>query len=418
MLENLEKKLIEVKKYSSELSLLDSEKRKLCLNILASKLLKNSNKIIKVNSDELEIASKKGIDTHVLERMKITNITIERMVDSLKNVSTLNDTVSEIMETNNRENGLIVKKIRVPLGVLGVIFESRPNVVIEIASLAIKSGNGLVMRGGSDCIKTNLALFELVFESMKEAGLPEKSMYFLDFTDRKAVEIILSMDKYIDLLIPRGSSSLVNLVNDKAKMPSITGGIGVCHTFVDANIDRELALNVLDNAKTQNTSVCNALDTVIIHRNSLDIVKPLFDLFLEKKVEIRADKDSYEKFDQNSKIKLATTYDFGEEFLDLIVSIKTVDNIDEAINHIDKFGSKHSEAIITNDANQAKYFLDKVDASAVFHNTSTRFNDGFELGLGAEVAVSTDKLHARGPMGINDLMTYKWIVTGEGQLRS
>ncbi|MEC7837115.1 MAG: glutamate-5-semialdehyde dehydrogenase [Chloroflexota bacterium] len=418
MLENLEKKLIEVKKYSSELSLLDSEKRKLCLNILASKLLKNSNKIIKVNSDELEIASKKGIDTHVLERMKITNITIERMVDSLKNVSTLNDTVSEIMETNNRENGLIVKKIRVPLGVLGVIFESRPNVVIEIASLAIKSGNGLVMRGGSDCIKTNLALFELVFESMKEAGLPEKSMYFLDFTDRKAVEIILSMDKYIDLLIPRGSSSLVNLVNDKAKMPSITGGIGVCHTFVDANIDRELALNVLDNAKTQNTSVCNALDTVIIHRNSLDIVKPLFDLFLEKKVEIRADKDSYEKFDQNSKIKLATTSDFGEEFLDLIVSIKTVDNIDEAINHIDKFGSKHSEAIITNDANQAKYFLDKVDASAVFHNTSTRFNDGFELGLGAEVAVSTDKLHARGPMGINDLMTYKWIVTGEGQLRS
>ena len=160
------------------------------------------------------------------------------------------------------------------------------------------------------------------------------------------------------------------------------------------------------------------LDTVIIHRNSLDIVKPLFDLFLEKKVEIRADKDSYEKFDQNSKIKLATTSDFGEEFLDLIVSIKTVDNIDEAINHIDKFGSKHSEAIITNDANQAKYFLDKVDASAVFHNTSTRFNDGFELGLGAEVAVSTDKLHARGPMGINDLMTYKWIVTGEGQLRS
>ena len=256
MLENLEKKLIEVKKYSSELSLLDSEKRKLCLNILASKLLKNSNKIIKVNSDELEIASKKGIDTHVLERMKITNITIERMIDSLKNVSTLNDTVSEIMETNNRENGLIVKKIRVPLGVLGVIFESRPNVVIEIASLAIKSGNGLVMRGGSDCIKTNLALFELVFESMKEAGLPEKSMYFLDFTDRKAVDIILSMDKYIDLLIPRGSSSLVNLVNDKAKMPSITGGIGVCHTFVDANIDRELALNVLDNAKTQNTSVC------------------------------------------------------------------------------------------------------------------------------------------------------------------
>jgi len=180
----------------------------------------------------------------------------------------------------------------------------------------------------------------------------------------------------------------------------------------------ELALSVLDNAKTQNTSVCNALDTIIIHNESLDIINPLFNLFLEKKVEIRADKYSYEKFNEKSKIKLASKSDFGEEFLDLIVSIKTVKNIDEAISHIEKFGSKHSEAIITNDEKQAKYFLDRVDASAVFHNTSTRFNDGFELGLGAEVAVSTDKLHARGPMGINDLMTYKWVVTGEGQLRS
>jgi glutamate-5-semialdehyde dehydrogenase len=290
--------------------------------------------------------------------------------------------------------------------------------VIEIASLAIKSGNALVMRGGSDCIETNLALFELVSESMKESGLPEKSMYFLDFTDRKAVDVILSMDKYIDLLIPRGSSSLVNLVNEKAKMPSITGGIGVCHTFIDSKIDRDLALSVLDNAKTQNTSVCNALDTIIIHKDSLDIINPLFDLFLEKKVEIRADEFSYEKFDEKSKIKLARKSDFGEEFLDLIVSIKTVQNIDEAIEHIETYGSKHSEAIITSDDKQAKYFLDRVDASAVFHNTSTRFNDGFELGLGAEVAVSTDKLHARGPMGINDLMTYKWVVTGKGQLRS
>ncbi|MBK90361.1 MAG: glutamate-5-semialdehyde dehydrogenase [Chloroflexi bacterium] len=418
MLEKLEKKLIEVKKFSSDLSLIDSEKRKLCLSILSSKLISNSAKIIEINSNELKNASINGIENHVIERMKITDSTISRMVDSLENVSNLDDTVLEVIDSNIRDNGLVVKKVRVPLGVLGVIFESRPNVVIEIASLAIKSGNGLVMRGGSDCIKTNLALFELVSESMKEAGLPEKSMYFLDFTDRKAVDIILSMDKYIDLLIPRGSSSLVNLVNQKAKMPSITGGVGVCHTFIDSKIDTKLALSVLDNAKTQNTSVCNALDTIIIHNESLDIINPLFNLFLEKKVEIRADKYSYEKFNEKSKIKLASKSDFGEEFLDLIVSIKTVKNIDEAISHIEKFGSKHSEAIITNDEKQAKYFLDRVDASAVFHNTSTRFNDGFELGLGAEVAVSTDKLHARGPMGINDLMTYKWVVTGEGQLRS
>tara|TARA_E500000081_G_C6131794_1_gene354185 strand:+ start:1149 stop:2405 length:1257 start_codon:yes stop_codon:yes gene_type:complete len=418
MIETLEKKLIEVKKFSSELSLIHSNKRKLCLSILASKLISNSKKIIEINSNELDESLKKGIENHVIERMKITNTTIERMVDSLKNVSSLNDTVLEVIDQNNRENGLIVKKVRVPLGVLGVIFESRPNVVIEIASLAIKSGNGLVMRGGSDCIKTNLALFSLVSEAMKESGLPEKSMYFLDFTDRKAVEIILSMDKYIDLLIPRGSSSLVNLVNQNAKMPSITGGVGVCHTFVDSNFDKELALSVLDNAKTQNTSVCNALDTVIIHQDSLDLVEPLFSLYLEKNVEIRADKKSYEKFSGKSKIKLAKSSDYGEEFLDLVVSIKTVKTIDEAINHIEKYGSKHSEAIITKDEKQANYFLEKVDASAVFHNTSTRFNDGFELGLGAEVAVSTDKLHARGPMGINDLMTYKWVVLGEGQIRS
>lgn len=417
MLESLENNLIEVKNASSELTLHSFERRKECLEILSKKLLENSEKIININTKEIDKSSAKGIDSHVLERMKITESTIQRMVDSLLTVSNLKDSVLEVIDSNIRENELKVEKVRVPLGVLGVIFESRPNVVIEIASLAIKSGNGLVMRGGSDCIETNLALFKLVSESLKESGLPEKSMYFLDFTDRKAVNVLLSMDNYIDLLIPRGSASLVNLVNENAKMPSITGGVGVCHTYVDSKIDTELALSVLDNAKTQNTSVCNAIDTILIHKDSVDLIQPLFSLLLEKNVDIRADKESYDNFNNKSKIKLASSSDFGEEFLDLIVSVKTVENIDEAIKHIEKYGSKHSEAIITEDHNVAKYFLNKVDASAVFHNTSTRFNDGFELGLGAEVAVSTDKFHARGPMGINDLMTYKWVVSGKGQLR-
>ena len=276
--------------------------------------------------------------------------------------------------------------------------------VIEIASLAIKSGNALIMRGGSDCLKTNLFLFNLVKESLDESGFPENSMYFLDYTDRKAVSLLLSMDKYIDLLIPRGSSSLVNLVNQNAKMPSITGGVGVCHTYIDDKADFDQAINIIDNAKTQNPSVCNALDTVIIHENILDqIIVPLTKALLLKNL---------------SGVELASLEDFGEEFLDLKLSIKTVNNLEEAIDHISDYGSKHSEAIITNDINNAKYFLEKVDSAAVFHNTSTRFNDGYELGLGAEVAVSTDKLHARGPMGINDLMTYKWVVSGNGQLRS
>jgi len=350
--------------------------------------------------------------------MKITEETINRMVESLNNVKELPDSVSEIIDSKIRDNGLIVNKVRVPLGVLGVIFESRPNVVIEIASLSIKSGNALVMRGGSDCLKTNLFLFKLVKESLDESGFPENSMYFIDFVDRKAVDLLLSMDKYIDLLIPRGSSSLVNLVNQNAKMPSITGGIGVCHTYVDKMADINQAINIIDNAKTQNPSVCNALDTVLIHKDILDqIIEPLAQALLNKNVKILADQNSYKSIKNLNGVELASKEDFGEEFLDLKLSIKTVKNLEEALDHISIYGSKHSEAIITDDINRAKYFLEKVDAAAVFHNTSTRFNDGFELGLGAEVAVSTDKLHARGPMGINDLMTYKWVISGNGQLR-
>ena len=244
-------------------------------------------------------------------------------------------------------------------------------------------------------------------------------MYFLDFIDRKAVDVILSMDEYIDLLIPRGSSELVNLVNQNAKMPSITGGVGVCHTYVDRDVDIEQAISIIDNAKTQNPSVCNALDTVIIHKEILNsLLEPLVKNLSDRNVEIKVDEDAYKIIGSNKSVSLAEKEDFGQEFLDLVVSIKTVENLDMAISHITKYGSKHSEAIITKNQDSAKYFIDKVDASAVFHNTSTRFNDGFELGLGAEVAVSTDKLHARGPMGINDLMTYKWVVLGEGQIRT
>tara|TARA_B110000438_G_scaffold295642_1_gene338967 strand:+ start:44 stop:1303 length:1260 start_codon:yes stop_codon:yes gene_type:complete len=419
MINDLEKKIFNVKQSSRNLSLLSAQQRVSAIELLSSKLLSNKHLIIKVNEDELTSASQKGLGNHILDRMKITEETIDRMVESLNIVKELPDSVSEIISSKVRDNGLKVNKVRVPLGVLGVIFESRPNVVIEIASLAIKSGNALIMRGGSDCLKTNLFLFNLVKESLDESGFPENSMYFLDYTDRKAVSLLLSMDKYIDLLIPRGSSSLVNLVNQNAKMPSITGGVGVCHTYIDDKADFDQAINIIDNAKTQNPSVCNALDTVIIHENILDqIIVPLTKALLLKNVKIRADKKSYENIKNLSGVELASLEDFGEEFLDLKLSIKTVNNLEEAIDHISDYGSKHSEAIITNDINNAKYFLEKVDSAAVFHNTSTRFNDGYELGLGAEVAVSTDKLHARGPMGINDLMTYKWVVSGNGQLRS
>ena len=419
MLKNLEKNISKVYESSLSLSLVTAEQRKSCLNILSRKLDLFMIEIIEINDKEISIATDNGLDKHVIDWMKLSRESIIRMISSLVSVRDMPDTVSEIIETKKRENGLVVNKVRVPLGVLGVIFESRPNVVIEIASLAIKSGNGLVMRGGKDCILTNLYLFKLVRESLSESGINEDSMYFIDFTDRKAVDLILSMDRYIDLLIPRGSASLVDLVNKNAKMPSITGGIGVCHTYVDKEADIEQAINILNNAKTQNPSVCNAMDTVIVHKEILkNLLDPLSKVYLEKNVKIKADQEAYKIIGSNKGVSHATEEDFGYEFLDLVVSIKTVKNIDLAISHITKYGSKHSEAIITNDEINAKYFLDKVDASAVFHNTSTRFNDGFELGLGAEVAVSTDKLHARGPMGINDLMTYKWVVLGQGQVRT
>ena len=419
MFQDLEKNVSKVKQSSLDLSLVTPNQRKNCLSLLSEKLDSNKAKIIEINKEEITQALKSGLDNHVLDRMRLSEDSIDRMIDSLVTVRDMPDTVSEIIETNKRSNGLIVNKVRVPLGVLGVIFESRPNVVIEIASLAIKSGNGLVMRGGKDCIKTNLYLFKLVKQSLSESGIPDDSMYFLDFIDRKAVDVILSMDEYIDLLIPRGSSELVNLVNQNAKMPSITGGVGVCHTYVDRDVDIEQAISIIDNAKTQNPSVCNALDTVIIHKEILNsLLEPLVKNLSDRNVEIKVDEYAYKIIGSHKSVSLAKKEDFGQEFLDLVVSIKTVENLDMAISHITKYGSKHSEAIITKNKDSAKYFIDKVDASAVFHNTSTRFNDGFELGLGAEVAVSTDKLHARGPMGINDLMTYKWVVLGEGQIRT
>lgn len=306
MLKNLEKNISKVYESSLSLSLVTAEQRKSCLNILSRKLDLFMNEIIEINDKEISIATDNGLDKHVIDRMKLSRESIIRMISSLVSVRDMPDTVSEIIETKKRENGLVVNKVRVPLGVLGVIFESRPNVVIEIASLAIKSGNGLVMRGGKDCILTNLYLFKLVRESLSESGINEDSMYFIDFTDRKAVDLILSMDRYIDLLIPRGSASLVDLVNKNAKMPSITGGIGVCHTYVDKEADIEQAINILNNAKTQNPSVCNAMDTVIVHKEILkNLLDPLSKVYLEKNVKIKADQEAYKIIGSNKGVSHA-----------------------------------------------------------------------------------------------------------------
>ena len=317
---------------------------------------------------------------------------------------------------------MLIRRVRVPLGVIGVIYESRPNVTIDIAALCLKAGNAVILRGGKEAIRTNSALASLVREAAVTAGLPEDAVQFVETTDRGLVGEMLEMDDCIDLLIPRGSSELVNMVAEKAKMPAVTGGIGVCHAYVDASADIGKAVDVVFNAKAQRHTVCNALDTLLVHESVAgSVLNGLSGALSAAGVEVRADNRAWALLGpkrRTLRVKRASVDDFGTEFLALILSVKVVRNLDEALEHIRHYGSGHSEAVIADDMAVVERFLNEVDASAVFANASTRFNDGGEFGLGAEVAISTNKLHARGPMGIREIMSYKWVVIGDGHIRT
>jgi glutamate-5-semialdehyde dehydrogenase len=308
----------------------------------------------------------------------------------------------------------------VPLGVVGVIYESRPNVTVDIAVLCFKSGNACILRGGKEAINSNVALAGLIRDAVAAAGGPEAAVQFVEDTDRALVRQMLSMREYIDLVVPRGSAELVNFVGENATMPAITGGVGVCHTYVDPTADIAAAVAVVTNAKIRRPSVCNALDTVLVHSQAAPRFLPLLAVELGVAgVEMRCDGRAVSLLgaQKDAKVVAATPEDFGKEFLDLILSVKVVDSFDEALGHIEEYGSGHSEAIMTSDDAAAERFLNEVDAAAVFVNASTGFNDGFEFGLGAEVAISTNKFHARGPMGLRELTSYKWVVTGSGHTR-
>jgi len=356
----------------------------------------------------------------MLDRLMLSTERLESMARDVLAVAALPDPVGEVFDMRTLPNGLLIGKKRVPLGVIGAIYESRPNVTIDISILCLKSGNAIILRGGKEAIRSNSALARVAQEAGKRAGIPDGAVQFIENTDRTLVNHLLKMRDVIDLLIPRGGAGLIKFVAENASMPVVTGGIGVCHTYIDQSADIAKAVAIAFNAKVQRPTVCNALDTLLVHAEIAQRCLPMVAAEWAKAgVEMHCDKRSLTILKSNPSLRLvpATEEDWGKEFLSLVAAVKVVDSLDEALGHIERYGSGHSEAIITEEYEAATRFLNEVDAACVYVNASTRFTDGGQFGLGAEVGISTQKMHARGPLGLKELTSYKWIIFGSGQVR-
>lgn len=388
---------------------------------IAKALKSREAEILSANQEDVRYGRDAGLDDAMIDRLMLDPSRLAGIAEDVKQVANLPDPIGETFDARTMPNGLEVSRRRVPLGVIAAIYESRPNVTIDIATLCIKSGNAVMLRGGSEAIRSNTVLSELVRDCVALAGISGEIVQFVESTDRALVEIMLSMKEYIDLVIPRGGAELIQFVSDTAAMPVITGGIGVCHTYVDSEADLEQAVAIAHNAKVQRPTVCNALDTLLIHAEIAQSCLPsIARQWADAGVEMHCDNRAFDLLTPLGipNVKPSKDDDWGREFLSLTAAVKVVDSLDEALEHIERYGSGHSEAIITENHSKAMKFLDDVDAAAVLVNASTRFTDGSQLGLGAEVAISTNKMHARGPMGLRELTSYKWIVLGNGQTRT
>ena len=405
---------------SATLARLPTETRNHALTNIARALETEQGAILDANAADYRDAKADGIDDAFLDRLLLTPERLNGMASDVRSVAGLPDPVGELVEDFVLENGLDVEKRRVPLGVIASIYESRPNVTTDIVSLALKSGNACILRGGKETLRSNSALVALIHRAIGEAGLPTGAVQFVDNTDRSLVDVMLSMKEHINLLVPRGGAGLINFVAKNATMPVLTGGVGVCHTYVDRDAESGMAANIVYNAKVQRPTVCNALDTVLVHSEAAARCLPEIASRLNLAgVEMRCDHRALSILGPGDDLNAvpAQEEDWGKEFLALIASVKVVDSLDDALDHIQTYGSGHSEAIVTEDNEAAERFLNEVDAAAVYHNTSTRFTDGAQFGLGAEVGISTQKFHARGPLGLRELTSYKWVVRGSGQIR-
>jgi glutamate-5-semialdehyde dehydrogenase len=404
---------------SRRMAYLSTDIKNRALTNIAADILIRKDEILAANLKDYKAAKAAGFGEALLDRLMLNEERLKGIAADTRAVAALPDPVGETYEMRTMPNGLQIGKKRVPIGVIGAIYESRPNVTVDIASLCLKSGNAVILRGGKETINSNTAIVKVIQGACKMAGMPAGCVQFVDNTDRALVDVMLKMNDVIDLLIPRGDT-LIKLVAEKATMPVVTGGIGVCHTYVDKDADLQKAVDIVYNAKVQRPTVCNALDTVLVHADIAEEYLPEMAAALNQDVvELHCDDRTLAVLAAEEGLTLvpAVEGDWGKEFLALTAAIKVVDSLDEALEHIEKYGSGHSEAIITEDYGSAMRFLNEVDAACVYVNASTRFTDGGQFGLGAEVGISTQKMHARGPMGLKELTTYKWIIFGTGQVR-
>jgi glutamate-5-semialdehyde dehydrogenase len=403
-----------------KLARLSVEVKNKALSGIADALITREQEILEANNKDYQEGESAGMSTAMLDRLLLDSGRISAIAQDVRAVAALPDPTAETFDMVTLPNGMQVSKKRVPLGVIGAIYESRPNVTVDVSALCLKSGNAAILRGGKEAIHSNKALAHVVQEAAHEAGIPEGAVQLVESTDRTLVDEMLKMRGTIDLLIPRGGASFIKFVVENATMPVVAGGIGVCHTYIDKVADIDKAVAIAYNAKVQRPTVCNALDTLLVHRDIAPAYLPLLaQEWTKAGVEMRCDEAAMGIVNAVPEVKatLATRDDWGKEFLALIAAVKVVDSLDEALEHVDRYTSGHSEAIVTEDSSAAMRFLNEIDASCVYANASTRFTDGGQLGLGAEVGISTQKFHARGPLGLKELTSYKYIILGDGHVR-
>ncbi|MBR2743481.1 MAG: glutamate-5-semialdehyde dehydrogenase [Clostridia bacterium] len=403
------------KSASRVLGRLSTKEKNEALNNIAKELMLQRDKILAANAEDIKKAKDNGISDVMIDRLMLNDKRIESMCSAIGELIALDDPVGEVISMTKRPNGLLIGQKRVPLGVVAIIFESRPNVSVDAATICLKTSNAVILRGGKEAINSNIALSEAMRDALEKSGLPRDAVQLIHDTNRETATKLMRLNKYVDVLIPRGGAGLIRAVVDNANVPVIETGVGNCHVFIDESADIDMAVKIVDNAKTQRPSVCNAIENLLVHESIAEkALPPVYERLKEHSVEIRGCEKTRAVI---KDAKPATDEDYYTEFLDYILAVKVVSGVDEAIEHINKYGSGHSEAIITESYKNSQKFLELIDAAAVYVNASTRFTDGGEFGLGAEMGISTQKLHARGPMGLCAMTSTKFIIYGDGQTR-
>ena len=399
------------------LTILSADKKNEILRAMAASMREQEGSILEANAQDISAGEANGLNAAMLDRLRLNHDRIEAIATGIEEVAALADPVGEVLTQWTRPNDVHFEQVRVPIGVIGIIYESRPNVTSDAAVLCLKSGNATILRGGSEAIHSNKAIAAALQSGGEKAGLPANAIQLIPFTDRESVSVMASMDQWLDVIIPRGGKGLIETVVSLARMPVIKHYDGICHTYIDKHAEMEMAVAIADDAKTHKPGVCNALETLLVHRDvAADFLPQIAKVYKSKGVEIRGDESVVEIL--GSDALAATEEDWDTEYLDLIISIKVVDSMADAVDHINTHSSRHSDCIVTSDGDRAQLFMTQVDSACVFHNVSTRFSDGGEFGFGAEIGISTDKLHARGPMALRELTSYQYRIRGDGQIRS